>query len=71
MNNKHHNGFSVLVTVLVAVSCIALMFFFFCFVEAFALLFTHGTFSFALPALVTAFAILAFIALAIVGGAAE
>lgn len=50
---------------------VVLMFCFFCLVESFALLFTHGTFTLVLPAIATAITVFAFMALAIVGGGAR
>lgn len=49
------------------IAVVAMVFFLFCLIEAFGLLFTHGAFTFTLPALATAFAVLAFLAFALVG----
>ena len=53
------------------IAVVAMVFFLFCLIEAFGLLFTHGTFTFALPALATAFAVLAFLAFALLGSGAR
>lgn len=60
--------FTTIAGVLLAV---VLMFCFFCLVESFALLFTHGTFTLVLPAIATAITVFAAMALAIVGGGAR
>lgn len=62
---------AALLTALTLIAVVMMVFFLFCFIEAFGLLFTHGSFTFTLPAIATAFAILAFLAFALVGGGAK
>jgi hypothetical protein len=62
---------AALLTTLTLIAMMALVFFLFCFIEAFGLLFTHGSFTFTLPAIATAFATLAFLVFALVGGGAR
>lgn len=66
--SKNVNRIAPFVTVAGVILVVILMFCFFCLVESFALLFTHGTFTLVLPAIATAITVFAFMALAIVGG---
>lgn len=61
----------LLTTVAGVLLAVVLMFCFFCLVESFTLLFTHGAFTLVLPAIATAITVFAFMALAIVGGGAR
>lgn len=65
------NRIALFVTVAGVILVVILMFCFFCLVESFALLLTHGTFTLVLPAIATAITVFAFMALAIVGGGAR
>lgn len=69
--SKLVNRIALFVTVAGVMLVVILMFCFFCLVEQFALLFTHGTFTLVLPAIATAITVFAFMALAIVGGGAR
>lgn len=68
---KSVNRIALFTTVAGVMLVVVLMFCFFCLVESFALLFTHGTFTLVLPAIATAITVFAFMALAIVGGGAR
>lgn len=68
---KSVNRIALFMTVAGVMLVVVLMFCFFCLVESFALLFTHGTFTLVLPAIATAITVFAFMALAIVGGGAR
>lgn len=68
---KSINRIALLTTVAAVLLAVVLMFCFFCLVESFTLLFTHGAFTFVLPAIATAITVFAFLALAIVGGGAR
>ena len=68
---KSVNRIALFTTVAGVMLVVVLMFCFFCLVESFTLLFTHGTFTLVLPALATAITVFAFMALAIVGGGAR
>lgn len=65
------NRIALLTTVAGVLLAVVLMFCFFCLVESFTLLFTHGAFTLVLPAIATAITVFAFMALAIVGGGAR
>ena len=69
--SKRVNRIALFVTVAGLMLVVILMFCFFCLVESFALLFTHGTFTLVLPAIATAITVFALMALAIVGGGAR
>lgn len=69
--SKRVNRIALFVTVAGVILVVILMFCFFCLVESFALLFTHGTFTLVLPAIATAITVFAFMALAIVRGGAR
>lgn len=69
--SKSVNRIALFMTVAGVMLVVVLMFCFFCLVESFSLLFTHGTFTLVLPAIATAITVLAFMALAIVGGGAR
>lgn len=69
--SKRVNRIALFVIVAGLMLVVILMFCFFCLVESFALLFTHGTFTLVLPAIATAITVFAFMALAIVGGGAR
>lgn len=69
--SKRVNRIALFVTVAGVMLVVILMFCFFCLVEQFTLLFTHGTFTLVLPAIATAITVFAFMALAIVGGGAR
>ena len=69
--SKSVNRIALFRTVAGVMLVVVLMFCFFCLVESFSLLFTHGTFTLVLPAIATAITVLAFMALAIVGGGAR
>lgn len=68
---KNITRIALFATVAAVLLAVVLMFCFFCLVESFALLFTHGTFTLVLPAIATAITVFAFMALAIVGGGAR
>lgn len=68
---KRVKRIALFLTVAGVMLAVALMFCFFCLIESFALLFTHGTFTLALPAIATAVTLLALTAVAIVGGGAR
>lgn len=68
---KSVNRIALFTTVAGVMLVVVLMFCFFCLVESFTLLFTHGTFTLVLPAIATAITVFAFMALAIVGGGAR
>ena len=65
------NRIALFMTVAAVLLAVVLMFCFFCLVESFTLLFTHGTFTLVLPAIATAITVFAFLALAILGGGAR
>lgn len=65
------NRIALFMTVAGVMLVVVLMFCFFCLVESFTLLFTHGSFTLVLPAIATAITVFAFMALAIVGGGAR
>lgn len=69
--SKRVNRIALFMTVAGVMLVVILMFCFFCLVESFALLFTHGTFTLVLLAIATAITVFAFMALAIVGGGAR
>lgn len=62
---------TLLITIAVCLLIVGLLFLSFCVVEALVLLFTGGAFSLVFPAIATAVAVLAIMALALVAGGAE
>lgn len=62
---------ALLITIAVCLLIVGLLFLSFCVVEALVLIFTGGAFSLVFPAIATAVAVLAIMALALVAGGAE
>lgn len=62
---------TLLITIAVCLLIVGLLFLSFCVVEVLVLIFTGGAFSLVFPAIATAVAVLAIMALALVAGGAE